>query len=85
MTDLVQIVDPRAQGPIDVVESHQAKPIKMEWSPRTRKREPGPRPSWLKVKYRRDGAFEEAHFTPGIEHRHLLIFKLLNAGPWGPS
>ncbi|MEE2756476.1 MAG: lipoyl synthase [Myxococcota bacterium] len=47
MSELVQIDDPTAEKPTPRL--HIEKP--------TRKREPGPRPDWLKVKYRRNQTF----------------------------
>ena len=49
MSDLIQIGEPRAE----------AKAEKPKGSaPRVRKREPGPRPDWLRVKYQRNDTFE---------------------------
>ena len=49
MSDLIQIGEPRAE----------AKAEKPQGSaPRVRKREPGPRPDWLRVKYQRNDTFE---------------------------
>ena len=48
MTDLIQITDPRGpDGP------------RLTAPPRTRKREPGPRPEWLRVRYSRGETFDE--------------------------
>ena len=44
MTDLVQIIDPKATP---------------EAAPRVRAREPGPRPPWLRVRYHRNETFQE--------------------------
>ena len=50
MTEWVQIDEPRSAS--------ASAPV-LEVVPRTRKREPGPRPDWLKVRYRRNEAFGE--------------------------
>lgn len=47
MTELIQITDPQAPGP------------RLTTAPRTRKREPGPRPEWLRVRYSRGETFDE--------------------------
>ena len=59
MTQLVQISDPSK------VEKGR---LRLVAEPTTRKREPGPRPSWLKVRYRRNEAFGEvARLKDGLD------------------
>lgn len=48
MSDLIHISEPR--------QSTESKPKK---EPRVRKREPGPRPDWLRVRYQRNDTFKE--------------------------
>ena len=48
MSDLINISEPR--------QKNKAKPKK---APRVRKREPGPRPEWLRVRYQRNDTFQE--------------------------
>jgi lipoic acid synthetase len=40
-------------------QAHEPKEIKLSIEPRVRKREPGPRPDWLRVKYQRNDTFED--------------------------
>ncbi|MEE2786170.1 MAG: lipoyl synthase [Myxococcota bacterium] len=59
MSDVIQIDEPRT-------ESTQA----LTTQPRVRKREPGPRPPWLKVVYRRNDTFSAVR---GIKERLNLV------------
>lgn len=52
MSDLIQITDPRTPA-------ERADGVRLVAPPRTRKREPGPRPDWLRVRYSRGEAFDE--------------------------
>ncbi len=59
MSELIHITDPGKPG--------AAQP-RLVAEPRTRKREPGPRPPWLKVRYRRNETFGEvARLKDGLE------------------
>jgi len=51
LSDLIQIIDPTKPKKTEGQ-------IRLSVEQRTRKREPGPRPDWLKVTYRRNDAFE---------------------------
>ncbi len=51
MTELIQIGPPRTSK-----DEKTAEPL-LELEPRTRHREPGPRPDWLKVRYQRNDTF----------------------------
>ena len=51
MSDLIEIGEPRP--------SRDAGDAPVAPGPRTRKREPGPRPDWLRVRYQRGETFDE--------------------------
>ena len=52
MSDLINISEPRSSRP-------SSKPTRTLKTPRVRKREPGPRPEWLRVRYQRNDTFNE--------------------------
>ncbi len=56
MADLIQITEPRAEAPPG---GEAAREIALTAPPRTRAREPGPRPDWLRVRYQRNETFQE--------------------------
>lgn len=61
MSDLIQITDPAAGA-------EAAAGPRLVAPPRTRKREPGPRPAWLRVRYSRGEAFDEVRrLKDGLE------------------
>ena len=55
MKSLVQISEPKIEPATKPSETIKLKPD----TPRVRKREPGPRPDWLRVRYQRNDTFEE--------------------------
>jgi lipoic acid synthetase len=64
MNNLIQISEPRSRSknPSSGKATHKAKALKTTdkpSKPRVRKREPGPRPDWLRVRYQRNDTFRE--------------------------